>query len=179
MKMILASTLEGVIGKNNDIPWNVPEDMKFFSKTTAGSVVIMGRNTWESLPAAYRPLPKRYNIVVSSTRSPSVSTNYAFVPSTGGAIMTANQIRMSGTKQYGDVFVIGGGKIYRELLNQVDRIYFTRIDEYIDPTAEGVTTFMSLEALKEAGWKIDEANSDKEFSTSSSGTRYMFLQLIR
>lgn len=62
---IWAQTDKGIIGRNGTMPWNVPEDLKHFQRTTAGKPVIMGRRTWDSLPDAYKPLPGRANIIVS------------------------------------------------------------------------------------------------------------------
>ncbi|MGQ1798107.1 dihydrofolate reductase [Kocuria oceani] len=64
---IWAQSADGVIGADNAIPWHIPEDLAYFKDATAGHPVIMGRRTWESLPAAYRPLPGRTNIVLTST----------------------------------------------------------------------------------------------------------------
>ena len=65
--MIWAQTEDGVIGRDGGIPWQVPEDMAHFKATTTGHPVIMGRRTWESFPPAFRPLPDRTNIVISSS----------------------------------------------------------------------------------------------------------------
>lgn len=64
---IWAQSADGIIGADNTIPWHVPEDLAYFKAATAGHPVIMGRRTWESLPAAYRPLPGRTNIVLNFT----------------------------------------------------------------------------------------------------------------
>ena len=65
LKLILARAANGVIGHNNALPWQLPEDMAHFKRTTIGSPVIMGRKTWDSLPQRFRPLPGRLNIVIT------------------------------------------------------------------------------------------------------------------
>ena len=69
LTLIAALARNGVIGNNNALPWHLPEDLKHFKELTTGHAVIMGRKTWESLPARFRPLPGRQNIVV--TRDPA------------------------------------------------------------------------------------------------------------
>lgn len=71
---ILAMTNEGIIGKNNSLPWNIPEDLKRFKELTTDQVVIMGRNTFFSLPEKFRPLPNRRNIVFSSEKIANIET---------------------------------------------------------------------------------------------------------
>ena len=66
---IWAQTDKGIIGRNGTMPWNVPEDLKHFQRTTVGKPVIMGRRTWESLPETYKPLPGRVNIIISRSVS--------------------------------------------------------------------------------------------------------------
>ena len=65
--ILVAVSPEGIIGKDNSIPWHYPEDLKRFKKLTLGKTVIMGRNTWESIPEKQRPLPDRRNIVITRT----------------------------------------------------------------------------------------------------------------
>ena len=65
MNLIFASSMNGVIGHNNQLPWHLPEDLAHFKKLTLGQVVLMGRKTWESIPAQFRPLPGRDNWVLS------------------------------------------------------------------------------------------------------------------
>ena len=118
---IVAAARNDVIGVNNGLPWSIPEDMKFFREKTKGHALIMGRKTFESMG---RPLPHRLNIVVTrrgmSTDSPLVVVK----PDLGAAIEHArHQISVYGE----EVFVIGGGEIFKESLPLVDIIYLTRI----------------------------------------------------
>jgi dihydrofolate reductase len=70
--ILVAVSPEGIIGKDNSIPWHYPEDLKRFKKLTLGKTVIMGRNTWESIPEKQRPLPDRRNIVITRTNMKDV-----------------------------------------------------------------------------------------------------------
>jgi dihydrofolate reductase len=121
---IVAVSENDVIGANNTLPWSIPEDMKFFREKTKGKALIMGRKTFESVG---HPLPHRLNVVV--TRQPGYtheSPNVVVKPDLKSAIeFCATQI-----SQYGDeIFIIGGGEIFKESLNMVDVIYLTRIHQ--------------------------------------------------
>jgi dihydrofolate reductase len=99
--LIAAVARSGAIGRQQQLLWQLPEDMKHFRETTRDKTVIMGRKTWESLPAAFRPLPKRHNIVVS--RNPAY---FASGATRAGSIEEA--IRLAGDAS--EIFVIGGAE---------------------------------------------------------------------
>lgn len=112
-----------VIGSGGDMPWHIPEDLKFFKETTMGKPIIMGRKTYESIG---RALPGRLNIVI--TRNPSFSAEGVLrVCSLEEAIATAKK----GTEQISgdEIMIMGGGEIYKQSFDLVDRIYFTVIDQ--------------------------------------------------
>lgn len=119
---LIAATAHGsVIGVENRMPWHIPEDMKFFRDTTRAKPVIMGRRTWESLPANVRPLPGRTNIVLS--RNPSYEATGATVAANFDealekAINTGAEI----------AFVIGGAELYRQALPRADKLLLTEIE---------------------------------------------------
>jgi dihydrofolate reductase len=69
ISIIVAASTNNVIGKENGLPWRLPTDMKFFRDKTIGHTVIMGRKSWDSIPAKYRPLPNRINVVMSRDES--------------------------------------------------------------------------------------------------------------
>ena len=116
MKGILVATSpEGIIGKNNTIPWYYPEDLKRFKKLTVGKTVIMGRNTWESL--LIRPLPERRNIVITS----SLIKNVECFKSITEAVDTCK----------GDIWFIGGAGIYEESMNLADFIDMTLVPDSV------------------------------------------------
>ena len=109
---IWAQSLDGVIGDGTDMPWDVPEDLKFFKEVTMGHPVIMGRKTWESLPK--KPLPGRPNHVLSS-REAGAWSDGAFVSPDLPDLKT-------------DAWIIGGGQIYEATLDEVDVVELTLID---------------------------------------------------
>ena len=119
---IVAAAANDVIGVNNGLPWNIPEDMKFFREKTKNRALIMGRKTFESVG---HPLPKRLNVVV--TRDPEYrheAENVVVKPSLDAAI----EYCRTQTAIYGEeVFIIGGGELFRESLPLVDVLYLTRI----------------------------------------------------
>jgi dihydrofolate reductase len=125
LKLILARARNGVIGKDNALPWHLPEDMAHFKRVTAGHTVIMGRKTWDSLPAKFRPLPGRTNVVV--TRQTDWHAEGAVVVhSVQEAIAQAQQ--HSTPEQAGVAWVIGGAKIYAATLPHASTAIVTEID---------------------------------------------------
>jgi dihydrofolate reductase len=116
--LIAAVARNGVIGKDNALPWRLLEDMAHFKALTTGHAVIMGRKTWESLPPKFRPLPNRRNIVV--TRNPAYVAPGADV---AGSLDAAVKICIGGT-----AFVIGGAQVYADALPRAGRLELTEID---------------------------------------------------
>jgi len=119
LSLIAAVARNGVIGKDNQLLWHLPGDMRRFRETTRGKPVIMGRKTWESLPEKFRPLPGRLNIVVS--RDPAYPAPGATL---AGSLEDA--IELAGNAE--ESFVIGGAELYRQALPLADRLYLTEID---------------------------------------------------
>ncbi len=126
LHLIFAKARNGVIGKDNALPWHLPEDMAHFKRTTMGCPVIMGRKTWDSLPPRFRPLPGRVNIVVTGQQSwseigaqPSSSLNDA----------------LSFCKQLEHVWVIGGAQVYAQALPFAHTAVVTEIDADFDGDA--------------------------------------------
>lgn len=109
----------GAIGRDGTMPWHLPADLQWFKKVTAGSTVIMGRRTWESLPPAFRPLPGRQNIVVTSAAA-ALRGGAAGAPETAasyrGAVLAADLPQALNFAAACTVWVIGGGQLYREVL---------------------------------------------------------------
>jgi dihydrofolate reductase len=119
---IAAVAENGVIGNKGQLPWNLPDDMKFFQRTTLNHHVISGRKNYESIPERFRPLRDRVNIVV--THDPDYAAPGAIVcHSLKDALDIA---RKAETKE---VFLIGGGQLYKEAFEAglVDRIYLTTV----------------------------------------------------
>ena len=126
LTLIAAVACNGVIGANNGLLWQLPEDMKHFRARTAGHPVIMGRKTWDSLPARFRPLPGRRNIVV--TRQAAWQAAGAEVAATPAAALAL----VAGAPQ---AFVIGGAELYAALLPYADELLLTEIDQPFDGDA--------------------------------------------
>lgn len=118
LHLILARAANGVIGKDNALPWHLPEDMAHFKRTTLGHPVIMGRKTWDSLPAKFRPLPGRLNIVV--TRDAQWQAEGA---SRAGSLSEAMALCPEGS----DAWVIGGAQIYAAALPLAETAVVTEI----------------------------------------------------
>lgn len=129
LSIIVAAARNGVIGRNNTLPWHLPEDLRYFKRITMGKPVVMGRRTFESIG---RPLPGRTNIVV--TRQP----DYAFeglrvVSSLEQALALAEDIaRADGADE---LMVIGGAEIYRAALPVAGRIYLTEVHADVEGDA--------------------------------------------
>ena len=115
LMMIFACDLNGVIGKNGDLPWRQSTDLQFFKKTTLGKTVVMGRKTWDSLPF---PLPGRRNIVISRSNRDDVE------------VMSIQEVRELALTD--DIFIIGGGEIYSTFIEESSVIYRTIIDSKIE-----------------------------------------------
>lgn len=114
---IVATANHHVIGKDNQIPWYLPADLSYFKKTTLNHHLIMGRNSFRSIG---RPLPNRVNIVV--TRDPFFTADGVIVAHT---VEEALGIAFDGGEE--EVFIIGGGEIYRETADLWDRLYLTEV----------------------------------------------------
>ena len=119
VSLIVAISLNNAIGRNNQLLWHIGEDLKYFKKVTSGHTIIMGRKTWESLG---RPLPNRRNIVIS--RSQKAIEGAEVFPSIEDALAACNTER--------EVFIIGGGEIYKQTLPIANRLYLTIVAQMID-----------------------------------------------
>ena len=129
---IVAAAQNNVIGDGNDIPWRIPTDLKYFKRTTLDHHIVMGRKTFDSMG---RPLPKRTNIVL---------TRDLMFTATG--ILVAHSIEEALTLAYDndetEVFIIGGGEIYKQSMHYLDKVYLTRV--MAEP--EGEVVFPDLPA---------------------------------
>lgn len=126
INIIVAVTNNMVIGKNNDLPWQLPSDLKNFKKITNGATVIMGRKCWESIPEKFRPLPNRLNIVITRNES-YVADGAATLSDLTGLL---NRLRENDEDD--DVFVIGGSDIYKDSFKLADKLYLTKIDAEVE-----------------------------------------------
>lgn len=158
VSIIVAVAENGVIGKDNNLIWHLPKDIKFFKDTTLNHHVIMGRKNFESIPHNFRPLPNRTNIIITR------QTNYS-----AKDCITVNSVEeaLEIAKKDGDAepFIIGGGEIYKIALEKkiVDRIYLTRVHHSFD----GDTFFQELGENWEEVERID-CNADEKHTYNYS-----------
>jgi dihydrofolate reductase len=123
VSIIVATSLNHAIGKDNQLLWHLPADLKFFKTTTMGCPVIMGRKTFQSIG---RTLPGRQNIVI--TRDKNFNSNNQFDILVVGSLDEA-LVKLHTEKE---VFIIGGGEIYKQSIDSVDTIYITLVNTVID-----------------------------------------------
>jgi dihydrofolate reductase len=121
LALVWAQARGGVIGAEGRLPWHLPEDLRLFRELTTGSTVVMGRRTWESLPERFRPLPGRRNVVL--TTDPSWAAEGA---------ETAGGVAEVLARDAGDLWVIGGGRVYAAFLPHADRVVVTDVDTDVD-----------------------------------------------
>jgi dihydrofolate reductase len=122
LSAIVAIDKNRVIGKDDDIPWYLPADLKYFKRRTLNHHIIMGRKTFESIG---RPLPKRTNIVV--TRNPFFVASNCLV---AGSLQEA--ISLARNNGEDEAFIIGGGTIYEQAMPLIDRLYLTEVDTAVE-----------------------------------------------
>ena len=134
ISLIVAASTNNAIGKNGQLLWHLPSDLQFFKNTTWGMPVIMGRKTFESVN---KVLPGRINIVITSQPDWKVDAVIA-VQSLDQAIAKAQETNCK------ELFVIGGGEIYKQVMETADKIYMTRVHEILD----GDTFFPELDETK-------------------------------
>jgi len=154
LSLIAAVARNRVIGKDNQLLWHLPEDMRHFRETTRGKPVIMGRKTWESLPDSFRPLPGRLNIVVS--RNPAYQAPGATLT---GSI--AEAIRRVGDDAR-EIFVIGGEELYRQAMPKADRLYLTEIEA--DFAGDAFFPDVPKQEWTEVSRKAQQSASEPAFS---------------
>ncbi|HMN93625.1 MAG TPA: dihydrofolate reductase [Hydrogenophaga sp.] len=158
LNLIYARARNGVIGKDNQLPWHLPEDLAHFKRTTLGCPVIMGRKTWESLPPKFRPLPGRPNIVVS--RDPAFTAEGARV---ARSLEAARDLCPPGA----EAWVIGGAQIYAQALPLSHRLVVTEIDRDFEGDACAPTLGPE--------WQV----SSREAHTSACGLPFAFVTYTR
>lgn len=157
---IVAAIARGrVIGRDNAIPWRIPEDARRFRATTIGHPVVMGRRTWDSLPDRFRPLPGRRNVVLS--RDPGWHAPGA---ERAGSLDEALELVEGATR----VFVIGGADVYAAALPIADDLLLTEIDAEVD----GDTVFPPFDAA-------DYEETSRETLLSETGVPLAFVTYTR
>jgi len=149
VSIIAAFTKNRVVGKDGALPWHLSEDMKLFKELTINQTVIMGRKTYDSLPAKFKPLPQRHNIVVSRSLKSTSIAGVEVCPSVEAAIEKG--------KRYGkEIFIIGGASIYAQALPYTTKMYLSHLKkEY-----EGDTYFPEFDVRE---WEIIETKEFADF----------------
>lgn len=154
--LIAALAKNRVIGRDNTLPWRLPEDLKHFKATTLGHPMLMGRKTWESLPGL---LPGRRHIVV---------TRQADYVAPGAEVVHSLEAGLALLVECPQVFVVGGGELYRLAMPLAQRMILTEVD--LQP--EGDTTFPEILA---SDWQ----ETARELQTSAQGLNYALVTLER
>ena len=152
--LIVAMAENRVIGRDNQLPWYLPNDLKYFKATTLGKPVVMGRKTYESIG---KPLPGRTNIVVTSNREFSAE-GVRVVHSVAQALAVAESVATADGAN--EVMVIGGAQLYAEVLPKVQRLYLTQVHAPV----EGDAWFPELDLGR---W---QELSRQDFKADGSGT---------
>jgi len=153
ISIMVAAAENNVIGRDNGLLWHLPNDLRFFKRTTSGHPVIMGRKTFESLG---KPLPNRLNIIVTRQRDYQAE---------GADVMHSLEAALGLDTGADELFVIGGGEIYRQALPLADRVYLTRVHTEL----AGDTYFPVLD---EKDWKLVAA--DRHASDERHAYDYTF-----
>ena len=125
LAIIVAAAKNGVIGRNNQLPWHLPQDLKYFKAVTLGKPVIMGRKTYESIG---KPLPGRTNIVITRNSDWRAAEGVIVTNSFEQALIGASKVLGADSLIPEEAMVIGGAEIYRSALQLADRIYLTQVD---------------------------------------------------
>lgn len=158
VSIIVAAAENNVIGKNNDLLWHLPEDLRFFKHSTTGHTVIMGRKTYESVG---KPLPNRRNIII--TRQPDYLA-------AGAEIVNSLHEALAISPDREEVFIIGGAEIYRQALPITDKLYLTRVHAVF----EGDAFFPEIDG---EAWQLIAA--DKRQADEKHRYAYSFLTYLK
>jgi len=154
--LIWAQSANGVVGYDNTLPWRIPEDLARFRALTTGSTVVMGRRTWESLPARFRPLPGRRNVVV--TRDPAYDAP-------GADVVTSIDTALSMSD---DIWIGGGAEIYLATMPFADALYITDVDLEVEGDTFAPPVGPEWQEVQTGEWQ-----------TSSTGIRFRWRDLTR
>lgn len=159
---IVASDVNFGIGFKNNLLESIPEDLQNFKNLTTNKVVIMGRKTWESLPK--KPLPNRYNMIITSTPPAEQGINNEF------GFYTLSEVQNYLYQTNDDVFIIGGGEIYRQLLSYCDKLYLTLLDKEYEKVDTLFPNFIST-----GNWALTKVSNIKTYNNMS----YQFQEYTR
>jgi dihydrofolate reductase len=152
LRLIYARAANGVIGRDNALPWHLPEDLAHFKRTTLGAPVLMGRKTWDSLPPKFRPLPGRRNLVITAR------TDWQAAGAERVASIEEARERCADAPV---LWVIGGAQVYAAALPLADEVVVTEIDQAFEgdayaPALSHEWTAVQREALQTPqGWRVE------------------------
>ena len=158
LNLIFARARNGVIGKDNTLPWHLPEDLAHFKQTTLGQPVVMGRKTWESLPPKFRPLPGRTNIVVTRQQGWHAE---------GASVVHSIEEALTLCPHESQVWVIGGAEVYAQALPLAMRAVVTEIDADFEGDA--------FAPVFDASW----TETERRTQVAANGLTYSFVTLHR
>lgn len=151
--LIVAVADNRVIGRSNALPWYLPADLKHFKQLTTGHTIVMGRKTWESIG---RPLPNRRSIVISGSKD--------FRPE-GVTVVSGMEAALENAREDGEVFVIGGARVFAAAFPFADRLEITRVHAAI----EGDVHFPEIDL---SGWRL--VNEEHHLADANNAHRYSF-----
>ena len=160
--LVVAIAENGIIGRDNAMPWRLAGDMAFFKRTTMGKPIIMGRKTYESFPK--RPLPGRPNLVVTRDAAYEATGAEVF-----GSLDAAIARGMELAGDAGEVMIVGGADIYRQALPRATRIYLTEV--HAQPEGDAHFSF------DRAGWR--EVSRERHIASVNDSADYSFVVLER
>ena len=128
LSLIVAMDQNRGIGKDNDLMWHLPAEMRFFTETTKGQIVVMGRKNYDSIPLKYRPLPNRENVILSRNTNFDAGDCKVFTSIDDCLDHFSNETERT-------VFIIGGGQIYNQAINhpRLEEMYITEIHHAFEP----------------------------------------------
>ncbi len=158
VSIVVAIAENNAIGKDNQLLWHLPADLKHFKAITSGHCIIMGRKTFESIG---KPLPNRRNIVISRTDGLEIS---------GAEVKSSIQDALQLCRDENEVFIIGGAEVYRSAMELVNRIYLTRVHEHYS----GDTFFPEIDFNN---W--EETKVEKHLPDEKNRVAYTFSTLLR
>lgn len=162
VSIIVATARNNAIGRNNELLYHMPNDMKRFKQTTTGHTIVMGRKTFNSFPR--RPLPNRRNIVLASESNIPEDKQ-------GAEWMTSLPQALNESRNDGEVFIIGGASVYAQALSIADKIYLTVID---DEPQDADSFFPEIDYNE---WKVE---SEEKFPADEKHAHpYSFINLVR
>ena len=155
ISLIAAMARGRIIGKDNQMPWHLPADLKHFKDTTLSKPIVMGRKTYQSIG---RPLPGRQNVVISQ------NSNFR---AEGCEVVNSIEAALNLLKDNREIMIIGGGFLYSQCINKADNLYLT----FIDLEVQGDTQFPEFEHLS-----FKEVSREKHLSDEKNNYNYEFVK---